>query len=213
MENSTFKSVAFGGFDKQDVIGYIERAAREHETAAAAWESEKQQLSGRVSSLEAAKAALETQAGEVREQLAAAQAELGQIRSELQSAREENETLQGRCAELDHLRAETESLRPDAESYRQFRTRIGEIECDAQRRSAELEAATVAKLEQITAAFRAQYQQLMTTFDATAGHVTGELRKVEVNLTQLPRAMDQSGAELKALQSMLEQAKAESARK
>ena len=29
MENNIFKSVAFGGFDKQDVIGYIERTARE----------------------------------------------------------------------------------------------------------------------------------------------------------------------------------------
>ena len=29
MESNMFKSVAFGGFDKQDVIGYIERTARE----------------------------------------------------------------------------------------------------------------------------------------------------------------------------------------
>ena len=29
MENSTFKCVAFGGFDKQDVIRYIEQSARE----------------------------------------------------------------------------------------------------------------------------------------------------------------------------------------
>ena len=29
MENNIFKSVAFGGFDKQDVISYIERTAKE----------------------------------------------------------------------------------------------------------------------------------------------------------------------------------------
>ena len=29
MDHYTFKSVAFGGFDKQDVIHYIEQAARE----------------------------------------------------------------------------------------------------------------------------------------------------------------------------------------
>ena len=44
----------------------------------------------------------------------------------------------------------------------------------------------------------------MSTFTATASHVTGELRKVEVNLTQLPRAMDQAGAELKELEKLLE---------
>ena len=45
----------------------------------------------------------------------------------------------------------------------------------------------------------------MSTFEAAAGHVTGELRKVEVNLAQLPRTMDQSGAELKALSARLEE--------
>ena len=29
MENYAFKSVAFGGFDKQDVIHYIEQTAKE----------------------------------------------------------------------------------------------------------------------------------------------------------------------------------------
>ena len=45
----------------------------------------------------------------------------------------------------------------------------------------------------------------MSTFTATASHVTGELRKVEVNLTQLPRAMDQASVELKELEKLLEQ--------
>ena len=29
MDNYTFKTVAFGGFDKQDVIRYIEQASKE----------------------------------------------------------------------------------------------------------------------------------------------------------------------------------------
>lgn len=33
MENNTFKSVAFGGFAKQDVIDYIEKMARESAAA------------------------------------------------------------------------------------------------------------------------------------------------------------------------------------
>ena len=44
----------------------------------------------------------------------------------------------------------------------------------------------------------------MSTFKTTAAHVNSELRKIEVNLTQLPRAMDQSGAELKELEALLE---------
>ena len=44
----------------------------------------------------------------------------------------------------------------------------------------------------------------MQTFESTASHVTGELRKVEVNLTQLPRAMDQAGAELDKLTARMD---------
>ena len=73
--------------------------------------------------------------------------------------------------------------------------------------AADLESETVSRLERITEDFRRRYQELMTIFDATATHVTGELRKVEVNLTQLPRAMDQAGKELEALAAELERSK------
>ena len=44
----------------------------------------------------------------------------------------------------------------------------------------------------------------MEGFETTAAHVNSELRKIEVNLTQLPRAMDQSDTELKELEALLE---------
>ena len=47
----------------------------------------------------------------------------------------------------------------------------------------------------------------MSTFETTASHVTGELRKVEVNLSQLPRAMDQAGTELNELAARLDSSK------
>ena len=44
----------------------------------------------------------------------------------------------------------------------------------------------------------------MSDFEAAAGHVNGELRKIEVTLSQLPRALDQTGAELNELAARLE---------
>ena len=102
---------------------------------------------------------------------------------------------------------EVEKLRPDAEAYAQFREQIGAIECEARKRAADLEASTVARLEQMIAVFQTQYQELVTTFDSAASHVTGELRKVEVNLAQLPRAMDQAGVELNELSAVLDRIK------
>ena len=106
--------------------------------------------------------------------------------------------------QLKPLREEVARLRPDAEAYAQFRERIGAIECEARKRAADLEQATATQLQQTVELFQKQYQALMSTFEAAAGHVTGELRKVEVNLAQLPRVMDQSGAELNALASRLD---------
>ena len=106
--------------------------------------------------------------------------------------------------QLKPLREEVARLQPDAEAYAQFRERIGAIECEARKRAADLEQATATQLQQTVELFQKQYQALMSTFEAAAGHVTGELRKVEVNLAQLPRVMDQSGAELNALASRLD---------
>ena len=44
MENNTFKSVAFGGFAKQDVIDYIERTARESAAAQEKLQQENNEL-------------------------------------------------------------------------------------------------------------------------------------------------------------------------
>ena len=115
------------------------------------------------------------------------------------------QALESARTEAEQLAAELERLRPEAEAYAQFRDRVGDIECDAHKRAAELEASTLAKLRRTVDLFRAQYTALMSAFETTAAQVTVELRKVEVNLSQLPRAMDQAGTELNELAALLEQ--------
>ena len=197
MENNTFKSVAFGGFAKQDVIDYIERTARE---SAAAQEKLQQENN----ELQAAAESLRSQVEGLKARLTVLEAEHERLTVDLQkeSCRlQELEPLEAKCT---HMSGELERLRPDAEAYAQFREKIGAIECEARKRAAALEADTQSRLLRTVETFRTQYQALMSTFTATASHVTGELRKVEVNLTQLPRAMDQAGAELKELEKLLE---------
>ncbi|MPN42020.1 hypothetical protein SDC9_189576 [bioreactor metagenome] len=105
------------------------------------------------------------------------------------------------------MRAELSALQPQAKAYQEFKMRIGDIECEAHRRADELEASTTARLNHLVAACRSQYEELVSTFDVTSNHVTGELRKVEVNLSQLPRAMDQVGANLTDLEAQLHRSK------
>lgn len=189
MEQYPIKSVTFGGFDKQDVAHYIEQAANENRQ-------------------------LQNEKKDLQNQLHTALEELETLRTELAGAVALQEQLETQVSELEHFKAEVESLRNeaeqlrgDAETYRQIKTHLGDIECEAQKRADHLEHETLQLLQQTTDQFRAQYQTLMNTFETAANHVTGELRKMEVNLSQLPRAMDQSGAELNELAAILERKK------
>ena len=192
MDKYPIKSVTFGGFDKQDVIQYIEQAAAVQQT-------------------------LQTENEALQKQVADLSAELSTLRAQVSSLSDERDHLQETLSQesasrqqleaLKPLEAEVARLRPDAEAYAQFRERIGAIECEARKRAADLEQATINQLQKTVDLFREQYQILMSTFESTASHVNSELRKVEVNLTQLPRAMDQAGTELNELAARLERGK------
>lgn len=205
MENYSFKSVAFGGFDKQDVVRYLEQAS---EKAAAAQRK-----------LEEENETLRTQVAEQAEQLDQFRAQLEELTGERDAlqmklgeesaARADLEPLRLLEQDVARLTAERDALKPDAEAYAQFRERLGSIECEARKRADDLEAEAAAQTRRTVGEFRSQYQRLMSAFESTASHVNGELRKIEVTLSQLPRALDQTGAELNELSSRLEKKKEE----
>ena len=205
MENYPIKSVTFGGFDKQDVIRYIEQAAQTASAAQNELQAENESLRSKVDTLNQELTAARATLADMSAKCEALQTKLDQ---EI-AARQALEPLQPLEAENAQLKAEAESLRPDAQAYAQFRERIGAIECEARKRADDLELATVLQLEQTLNLFREHYQVLMTTFETTASHVNSELRKIEVNLSQLPRTMDRPGTELNELAAKLEQMKTE----
>lgn len=200
MDNYSIKSVTFGGFDKQDVIRYIE------ETAQAAAAAQKK--------LQSQNDILTAENATLRSRLDAMAGEITSLQTRLQNLTAEHTRLQETAAretasrlELETLRPlqeEVDRLRPDAEAYAQFREKIGGIECEARKRASDLEIATINQLQETVDLFREQYQILMSSFETTASHVTSELRKIEVNLAQLPRTMDQPGSELNELIGRLE---------
>lgn len=196
MESYTFKTVTFGGFDKQDVAHYVEQLTQEHSAALSALQEENAALKEKSSHLEAENRRLRTQAD-------IQAASLSQLSTQAEKLLEEVAALRDYPEKYEALRTEADGLRKDAEAYVEFRNRIGNIECEAQQRAAKLEADTQARLRRMAESFRAQYEALTGTFDAASAHVTSELRKVEVNLSQLPRALDPVGRELEKLDGIL----------
>ena len=196
MESYTFKTVTFGGFDKQDVAHYVEQLTQEHSAALSALQEENAALKEKSSHLEAENRRLRTQAD-------IQAASLSQLSTQAEKLLEEVAALRDYPEKYEALRTEADGLRKDAEAYVEFRNRIGNIECEAQQRAAKLEADTQARLRRMAESFRVQYEALTGTFDAASAHVTSELRKVEVNLSQLPRALDPVGRELEKLDGIL----------
>lgn len=202
MEGSAFKTALFGGFLKEDVIRYIEKISQES--------AEKlQELQTDNDLLHTANQTQSDQLTALQRQVDALTEENGRLAGEAEQSSASREEAESLRAENAQLREELDKLRPQAKAYQEFKLRIGDIECEAHRRADDLEAATTARLNQLLSACRAQYEDLVSTFDVTSNHVTGELRKVEVNLSQLPRAMDQVGANIAELEKQLHRGKAE----
>ena len=133
MESYTFKTVTFGGFDKQDVARYVEQLTQEHSAALTALQEENAALKEKNSHLEAENRSLRTQAD-------AQAASLSQLSAQAEKLLEEVAALRDYPEKYEALRTEADSLRKDAEAYVEFRNRIGNIECEAQQRAAKLEA-------------------------------------------------------------------------
>ncbi len=178
MEIKNFRSVTFGGFDKEEVIQYVQKTAQENADEQEALRKDNSALR---EENEALKKQLEVS---LREQAETARREGTELREKIRS-----------------LTAELEELRPQALSYQEVRSQVGDIECQARRRAGELESATTTRLNALVGDIQRQYQDLAGAFDVTAAQVTAELRKIEVSLSQLPRAMDQAGKEISELVS------------
>lgn len=188
MEQYTIKSVAFGGFDKEDVARYIEQISQETGKLREERDALREQAESAAQEVEALR--------EQVQQLTAAKTQLETEVQRLASAEEENAD----------LRSQLETLRPDAEAHIMLRDQVGTIECEARQRAAALEERTAGQMKKTLDLFHQQYQMLMSTFETASSHMTAELRKMEVSLAQLPRTMDQTGKELNQLASTLERA-------
>ena len=149
--NANFKTRVFGGFDREDVISFIEKTSLEHQKRVSALEEENKRLSDRCGAAEAEVQALREQS---RAELAAA-AELEELKRKFAALTAENEQLRG----------ENEQLRGPAEEYRRMKDHI------ADRRTEEFRAQAIAELREMIvrqetwcAQAQAQYQQLSEQF-------------------------------------------------
>ena len=124
--NTNFKTALFGGFDREDVVSYIQQTSRENQQRVSALEEENHGLQERNRAMEAE---LNTLRRAVLENSAAADTCL-QLQTQLRELQEQAQKLQ----------KETEYLSAQAAEYQSLKDHIADIEISAHRRTEEFRA-------------------------------------------------------------------------
>lgn len=213
MEN-TFKSSVFGGFNRDDVIRYIEKTALESKQQIESLEQESDGLCRKNAELRDKLAAAERERDKLAESydtasgaqealkkgLTAAQETITELRAQLEEsaqraafAQKEHERLRAAQKaeherEMQKLQAELETLRAQAEEYSRVKAHIAEIELSARERADALDAATRAKLQAYIASCTSQCAQVLATLGSTCESVSAALRHADAAVSQLPGA-------------------------
>ena len=161
--SENFKTCMFGGFDKQDVVTYIEQQSKSHQEALEALQRDNDTLQEAVQRLE-------RERGELLPK--AQRQEQGVLR-----IRELEAQLTGLQEELTALRQENESLRVPAAEYQSLRDHIAEIEITAHRRTEEFRAEAIRKIRDIIAVQRDWCSEERQRYGEMNGEILEKLRQ------------------------------------
>lgn len=195
--DNRFRGAAFGGFNRQDVMDYLERSVKEHNQA-----------------LEQVNAQLTEARGEVeqlREQLAQAREEARQVKEELE--RTVADQMDELRAQNEQLRRKTDEAQADAAAYAAIKERTAGIELEAHRRAqaivdeAQKQADVVrGELGQWLERVERDYYDLRAQVGNTVTHATSELERVRQGLDNISLCMTNQHS---ALERMMQTAKSE----
>lgn len=184
--SANFKTHMFGGFDRQDVIRYIEKTAKDSQERIKALEQENEALRTEKEQLEAAVQTLRAEKEQAEAAVQALRTQTEQIRHEEEdrtSAQQQYEDVRARVAALTKenaaLTTRNESLRQMTEEYRRLKERIADIEISAHRRTEEFRAEAIGRLHEIIEEQRTWCQERRGQFVYMNERLLSDLRRAE----------------------------------
>ena len=191
MDNQ-FRNAAFGGFNRQDVIEYLEKTAAAHAEELARLEDAEQERD------------------ELRSQLAAAREELAQTAVSCQTALSASQDQAQRLTELEQenarLRQRLAQAEQDAAAYAALKERTAGMELDAHRRAQAIVDQARAEgqqqrrgVEQWLERLRGEYGEVCAQVNATMANATLELDRARVGLERVTQSLDSKKSALDGL--------------
>ena len=173
--NTNFKTALFGGFDREDVVSYIQQTSRENQQRVSALEEENHGLQERNRAMEAE---LNTLRRAVLENSAAADTCL-QLQTQLRELQEQAQKLQ----------KETEYLRAQAAEYQSLKDHIADIEISAHRRTEEFRAKAIEQYAELNHQF---CQKLALAQQTLAEPDLSGFQEMEAGLRQLEESFSET---------------------
>ena len=168
-QNMQFRSAGFGGFNRQDVLNYIEETTKEYNQ--------------RVEELRAQYEAAQAETDELRLALSESKKQEENLQERVDELLQEKDALLTRVKKLEPLQAQVtllhsrvEALTPDAEAYAGLRSQISDIELEARQRAGEILAQAKQKAEEITTSAQSQADALRDQTETAAAEQLDQAR-------------------------------------
>ena len=217
-----FRTAVFGGFQRQDVLAYLEEQARQsrqqREELERQLDEQKQKAESACRQAEALSQQAEqhrAECGQLREGQEALALQLEQARKDLSDSRTQysqvSRALEEVQRERDELRARLDALTPDAQAYEQLKDRTAGVELEAHRRAQvildqarEEERQLRRQVEQWLQGVEREYDALRTQVESTASHAAQELRTANECLERACTRMEEQDQALEALARVCE---------
>lgn len=205
-----FRSAMFGGFNRQDVLAYLENTAKEAAQQQQECWQKLEEAQAAADRQETELAALREQTGcltEINDELRTRQA---QLEAELSASRDERERtareLEAARREAEELRAKVAALAPDAAAYTAIKDRTAGVELDAHRRAqavqeeSERQARQLRRrMEQWVQKVEREYDALRSEVESTVSHAADQLEKAGRSLEKVTALMGEQDVALEAL--------------
>ena len=168
--SANFKTCLFGGFDRQDVVSFIEKSSRESNERIEALERENESLLKKNQNMES---------------------ELLLMRGEFKDRSEQAEQAAVLCTQVEDLNSKLQQLeeentvlRLQAADYQSLRDHIAEIEISAHRRTEEFRAAAIAQLRQMIDEQKAWCEQAKGHFGQISEQFSQKLQAAQNAVAQ-----------------------------
>ena len=197
-QTGQFRSAAFGGFHRQDVLDYLEKLTTEKQELASQLEAEterRRQTEDRLSQTE-------EELRNIREAQEAVAGELDYLRSELEAR---SDSLSHAEEEIKVLRAQVDALRPGAESWEHIKEQAGRIEINAHERAQVTIRDAHARASDIQEDGKRWVEEIRSGCDKLSADLNAAIRSAEAQLDAARSAFRRAEEDMVGYQASLSQ--------